>query len=119
MPISIPAGRTGLSGQNRESNDTGLFNLKIDGTTFATDVGNNGTTGVQFVTIGSHTVSETAGTGTSLTDYISVIGGDCDASGNVTLAAGDSKTCTITNTRRPRLHPISFPPWPIPSASSS
>ncbi|HEX6717307.1 MAG TPA: hypothetical protein VF088_09350 [Pyrinomonadaceae bacterium] len=85
------------------SNDTGLFNLKIDGTTYASDVGNNGTTGVQFVNIGSHTVSETAGTGTSLGDYTSVIGGDCDSSGNVTLAAGDNKTCTITNTRKPKL----------------
>jgi hypothetical protein len=85
------------------SNDSGKFNLKIDSTTFATDVGNNGSTGAQFVSIGAHTASEVAGTGTVLTDYTSVIGGDCDASGNVTLAAGDNKTCTITNTRKPKL----------------
>jgi hypothetical protein len=82
------------------SNDTGLFNLRIDGTTFAANVGNNGSTGPQFVSIGSHTASETAGTGTSLGDYVSAIGGDCAANGSVTLAAGDNKTCTITNTKK-------------------
>jgi Prealbumin-like fold domain len=34
---------------------------------------------------------------TSLGYAQSSISGDCDASGNVTLAAGDTKTCTITN----------------------
>jgi len=52
------------------------------------------------VTVGSHTVGETAGTGTSLTDYVTTIGGDCAANGSITLAAGDNKTCTITNTRK-------------------
>src|SRR6185295_7706256 len=85
------------------SNDSGLFNLQIDGVTQAANVGDGGTTGAQFVTIGSHTVGETAGTGTSLTDYTTVIGGDCAANGSVTLAAGDNKTCTITNTRKPKL----------------
>mgnify|MGYP000859424426 CR=1 FL=1 len=42
---------------------------------------------------GSHTVSETNQEG-----YTSVISGDCDANGNVTLALGDTKACTITNT---------------------
>jgi hypothetical protein len=82
------------------ANDTGLFNLRIDGVVLAANVGNNGSTGAQFVTIGSHTVSETAGTGTSLGDYTTVIGGDCAANGSVSLAAGDNKTCTITNTKK-------------------
>jgi len=85
------------------SNDTGKFNLQIDGVTEASDVGNNGTTGAKFVTVGAHTVGETAGTGTSVGDYTTVIGGDCDAAGNVSLAAGDNKSCTITNTRKPKL----------------
>ncbi len=80
------------------SSDTGKFNLRIDGITYATDVGDGGTTGPQFVSIGTHMVDETVGTGTSLSNYTTVIGGDCATDGSVTLAAGDNKTCTITNT---------------------
>lgn len=43
-------------------------------------------------TIGSHTVSETQKEG-----YVGVIGGDCASDGSIILAAGDEKTCTITN----------------------
>lgn len=81
------------------NSDTGKFNLLIDSNVDATDVGNGGTTGPQVVSIGSHTVSETAYTGTNLSDYNAVIGGDCASNGSITLAAGDNKTCTITNTR--------------------
>src|SRR5262249_11044646 len=48
-------------------------------------------------TVGPHTVGETAGTGTSLAAYTEEIGGDCAADGTVTLKAGESATCTITN----------------------
>ena len=49
--------------------------------------------------MGSHTVSET-----SDPNYTAVIGGDCAATGSITLAAGDVKTCTITNTfKAPKL----------------
>lgn len=84
------------------SGDAGKFNLQIDGATAGTgaNVGDGGTTGVVVTTVGSHTVSETAGTATSLADYGAVISGDCDSSGNVALAAGQNKVCTITNTRR-------------------
>ncbi len=41
---------------------------------------------------GSYIVSETNAPG-----YEAVFSGACDSSGNVTLAIGDSKTCTITN----------------------
>ncbi len=80
------------------SSDPGKFNLQIDGVDKVTNVGDAGTTGKVPVTAGTHTVGETAGTGTSLSDYTTVIGGDCSAAGSVTLAAGDDKTCTITNT---------------------
>ncbi|MBI2414399.1 DUF11 domain-containing protein [candidate division WWE3 bacterium] len=43
---------------------------------------------------GSYTVSETNQTG-----YTGVISGDCDANGSITLNVGDTKACTITNTR--------------------
>jgi hypothetical protein len=84
------------------SNDDGKFDLQIDGSIAGTgdDASCGGTTGAVVVSVGSHTASEAAGTGTNLADYTSVIGGDCAANGTVSLAAGESKTCTITNTRR-------------------
>jgi hypothetical protein len=81
--------------------DPGLFNLRIDGLVKAANVGDGGTTGEVVLATGNHTVSETAGTGTSLGDYTTVIGGDCAANGTISLAAGDDKTCTITNTLIP------------------
>ena len=80
--------------------DTGLFNLRIDGVVKASDVGEGGTTGWQYVSIGSHTVSETAGTGTDLANYVKIIVGHCALDGSVSLAAGEEKTCAITNTRK-------------------
>jgi hypothetical protein len=44
-------------------------------------------------------VSESAGTGTSLGDYTTTIGGSCAPDGSVTLSAGEQATCTITNVR--------------------
>jgi hypothetical protein len=85
------------------ASDSGLFNLLINGAQYASNVGDGGSTGAQVGNIGSNTVSETAGTSTSLTDYTTAFGGACDSGGNVTLAAGDNKTCTITNARKPRL----------------
>jgi hypothetical protein len=90
------------------SSDPGKFNLRVNGVIKASDVGNGGTTGAIIRPLGPVTVSETAGTSTSLTNYTTVIGGDCAANGTVTLAAGDNKTCTITNTRKPIMfHPRS------------
>jgi len=82
--------------------DDGLFNLLIDGTG-STDTACGGSHGPVEIAAGDHTVSETAGAGAALSDYISVIGGDCAVNGIVSLAPGDNKTCTITNTRRPTL----------------
>ena len=85
------------------SADSGLFNLLIDGTARATNVGNNGNTGFVTVNAGSHSVSETAGTATSLDSYSSVIGGDYAADGLITLSLAQNATCTITNRRLPTL----------------
>lgn len=84
------------------SNDSGLFNLQIDNSTAGTgaNVGDGGTTGAVDVNAGSHTAGEIAGTNTSLSDYTTVIGGNCAADGSVTLALAANKTCTITNTRK-------------------
>src|SRR6185369_8003689 len=92
------------------STDTGKFNLQIDGSTAGTgaDAGNGGTTGAVKVSAASHTVGETAGTGTTLSDYVatyscSINGGGATTSSSVTLAAGDNAVCTITNSRQAKL----------------
>ena len=53
--------------------DSGKFNLLIDGQAKATDVGDGGTTGVQTVLPGTHTVGEAAGTATDLANYDSTL----------------------------------------------
>jgi uncharacterized repeat protein (TIGR01451 family) len=80
-----------------ESGDT--FNLQIDGTTEAADVGDGGTTGAVNVTPGAHTVGETGSEGVDLDDYDVTISGDCAADGSVTVVRDESAECTITNTR--------------------
>ena len=79
--------------------DDGRFNLQVDGSTVLANAACGDSTGPRPTTPGTHTVGETAGTGTSLADYTSVIGGNCAANGSVTLANGDAATCTITNQR--------------------
>lgn len=49
-----------------------------------------------IVDAGSYVVSET--NDPNQTNYTSVISGDCDPLGGITLENGDNKTCTITNT---------------------
>ena len=95
------------------SADGGLFDLQVNGSTKADDVGDAGTTGSVNVAVGSNpTVGELAGTGTTLADYESSIEctGDSSASSSDsgplslgTLAAGDVVDCTITNKRKPRV----------------
>jgi hypothetical protein len=82
--------------EHPDQNHLRLFNLQIDGVTVRANV-NSGSTGPQLVSPGSHRVGETGGTGTKLSAFTTVIGGDCAADGTVNLAEGDSKTCTITN----------------------
>ena len=81
------------------STANGTFDLKIDGTVYASAVGHNGTTGPQIVSIGSHTFRESAAGGTNMNVYKVVYGGDtgCGTDGSITLAAGENKVCTITN----------------------
>jgi hypothetical protein len=82
--------------------DPGTFNLQVDGASVGTAAG-CGQSRSTNVTPGSHTVSETAGAGTSLADYDSVTGGACASDGSITLTAGQTATCTITNTRKATL----------------
>jgi len=65
------------------------FPLSIDGKTVLSGV-------QETVSAGAHAVGETGSAG-----YDATFGGDCDASGNVTVANGEEKTCTITNDDKP------------------
>lgn len=99
------------------SSDPGLFNLQVDGTTEAANVGDGGSTGPVEVSAGTqsdpgadHTVGETAGTATSLANYntsISCVDEDGDTfsttgAGPLTVSVdpGDAMVCTITNERK-------------------
>ena len=90
--------------------DPGLFNLLLDGSPVpnGTDVPCGGSRGPFETAVGTHTVSESAGTGTSLSNYTSTIGGDCAADGSITLALDDSAICTITNVRNAAPPPASL-----------
>ncbi len=105
------------------NSDTGRFDLKIDGTTYATNVGDGGTTGTQIVTVNpqtpTHTVLEQADSSTSLTSLgnytTSVVCKDLHGTGqtvgssnptgtstrqlSVTVAEDSDVVCTFTNTR--------------------
>ena len=86
--------------------DPAKFNLRIDGTTYAANVGDGGTTGAVSVASGTHTVSETAGTNANLSNYTARIACSDGSAGygtslsGITVNNGDNVTCTITNTRK-------------------
>jgi hypothetical protein len=91
------------------TSDAGKFNLEIGGTTAGTggNVGNGGTTGAIKLAPGEYTVSESAMTGTALSNYDSKVvcdngkgSTDPGTSHTFSVAAGESVTCTITNTRK-------------------
>jgi hypothetical protein len=94
------------------TNDTGLFNLQINGQTAGTgaNVGHGGTTGAVQIVTGTYNVGETAGTSTSLGNYttsyscvnssqVVVASGSTTTSTDFSVSSGDTITCTITNTR--------------------
>jgi hypothetical protein len=87
------------------SQDPAKFNLRIDGTTYAANVGDGGTTGAITVAPGTHTVSETGGINANMNNYQARIAcSDGSAayatSMQVNVVQGEALTCTITNTRK-------------------
>ncbi|OGG79127.1 hypothetical protein A3A39_00700 [Candidatus Kaiserbacteria bacterium RIFCSPLOWO2_01_FULL_54_13] len=62
------------------------FQARIDGSNVPWGV-------AQTVSVGPHTASETTLAGYTASDW----GDDCAADGSITLAAGENKTCTVTN----------------------
>jgi N-acetylneuraminic acid mutarotase len=80
--------------------ESGKFNLTIDGHIYADHVGHGGSTGQVPVSPGTHSVGEIAVGSQNLCNFITSYSGDCDAAGHVTVPAGSSKTCIITNQLR-------------------
>jgi hypothetical protein len=83
--------------------DPGRFNILVDGAAISYNFGSGQSSGYVPLAAGTHQVGESAASGTALTAYQVIYGGDCDAQGHVSLAAGDRKLCTITTIRLPRL----------------
>jgi len=76
------------------------LHVKSGGVDVAGSPAAGSTTGTAYtLTGGAYVVSEDAVAGYTLTSF----GGDCDANGNVTVVAGASKTCTITNADQPAM----------------
>ena len=91
------------------ASDPGKFDLRINGTTYADEVGDGGDTGFQQVAPGQVTVDEFAGAATVLGDYVSSV--SCDSgkgsasstSHAFSIDFGDRVTCTITNARKGKI----------------
>ena len=114
--VASTASQTGLLEVRKvlvPSTDSGLFNLQIDGTTYATNVGDLGTTGEKIVNAGDHTVGEIAGTGANLANYTSEIVcknnngtgsiiASSSTSGPLTVSVSNNAdiVCTITNSQK-------------------
>jgi hypothetical protein len=122
-PPPPPTGTIKVTKKLVPATDSGKFNLLIDGAVKAANVGDGGTTGTQTVSLGSHTVGESAGTGTSLIDYDASMscvdtahGGPADTGGAIMVAAHDAWECVITNTRKGTPTPPNGPPTSNPPA---
>ena len=122
-PPPPPTGTIKVTKKLLPATDGGKFNLLIDGVAKATNVGDGGTTGTQTVNTGVHTVGESAGTGTSLSDYDSALScvdkahGGSDNDGSVQVDSGDAWECVITNTRKTTPMPPTEPPTNTPPAT--
>ena len=79
--------------------DQGFFTVQLDKVNTAlSQVQHHLASGPMIVAPGQHSVSVVAGLGTSLAKYSVAYSGDCDAQGNVNVALGQGKSCTITST---------------------
>ncbi len=102
----------------KSENDRGLFNLQINGETYAENVGNGGTTGAQTVPTGEYVVSEAAGMYTNMNHYMSsykcydgeqkVAYGFGTMSSKFVVEAGHNVVCTFYNVRKPEYKPATI-----------
>lgn len=77
--------------------DPGKFNLLVDGIIEGSNIGHFESTDDLLLPDGTHVVSETNNSGTSLGNYISKICGSCRTNGSINLHGGDEASCVITN----------------------
>ena len=90
---------------------TDSFDVKVDGATKihdATSTAPTGTSSGAFaVSAGAHTVTETLGDGSPVgAGWTVSFSGDCDANGNVDVQNDQAKTCTVTNSKLPKLRVV-------------
>ena len=86
-----------------EGGDGSSFDISVGQAKVLDDAG-DGASDQRTYAPGNHAVTETFGDGAAIGAGWSVVfSGDCDANGNVSLAYGDAKTCTITNSKLPEL----------------
>ncbi|MGB5658444.1 MAG: hypothetical protein WBO54_03100 [Thermoanaerobaculia bacterium] len=80
--------------------DPGRFDIRVDGTTRASRVGNGGSTGRLVLAVGNHQVSLAPASGTDPASYRTTFSGACSGDGRIDLRLGDNATCTVTTRRR-------------------
>lgn len=80
------------------ADDNGRFVLDIDEQEFP-GMRCGQSTGPITVAAGDHLVGEVATSPAIVNNYDTEFGGDCAATGTITLAAGQQATCTVTNIR--------------------
>ena len=90
---------------------TDSFDVKVDGATRIDDAASTaaaGTSSESFaVSAGDHVVSETLGDGSAVgANWAVSYSGDCDSSGHVAVQNDQSKSCTITNSKLPKLRVV-------------
>ena len=112
--LIVDSGKLEVKKALSPTTDPGLFDLLINGNILADNVGHNGSTGEQTVSVNANTVGEAAGTGTSLANYTSSISCIDTANANaavtatqgtglswtVNVTSGSDIVCTISNARQ-------------------
>lgn len=80
---------------------SGWFDMYLDDRMYAT-INSDWTSGAIEVVAGiSHTVREAGANGTNLSEFATHFSGDCNANGAITVGQGQTKHCTIVNTKIP------------------
>ena len=84
-----------------EGGNGAAFDLEVNGSTVLDDVAGSGGQVTNTYEVGSYAVSETLGNGDAVDPAVWESSASADCQGS--LAAGEHKTCTIINKRKPKL----------------
>jgi hypothetical protein len=106
-PTVSPNGSITVNKTLSPTSDSGKFNLLIDTVIKATNQGNGGTTGQISVSNGNHTAGETAGTSTSLENYLTnyfckdgtttIASGTTTTTSSFSISSNQNIICTFNN----------------------